>query len=469
MTREALVGQRPAGPRRGLRSADVAAPPRQARRRACGRSLRRYARRVIDLRLIREQPDVVRASQRARGEDEAVVDALVAADEQRRAGGVAFDTLRAEQKDVGRQVARAQGDEKAALLARAKELAAQVREAESAAAAGASRAEELLLALSNVVDPAAPVGGEEDFTVLQTVGTPRDFSAEGFTPKDHLELGQGLGAIDVERGAKVSGSRFYYLTGVGALLELALVQLAMEQAVATGFVPVIPPALVKPAAMEGTGFLGQAAENVYRLEADDLYLVGTAEVPLAAYHMDEILDASVLPLRYAGFSPSFRREAGSHGKDTRGIWRVHWFDKVEMFSYCRPEEAAAEHARLLAWEQEFLGKLELPYRVIDVATGDLGSSAARKFDCEAWIPTHGDYREVTSTSNCTQFQARRLSIRMREGDQNRPLATLNGTLCAVTRIIVALLENHQQADGSVRVPQALRRHLGGREFLQPLS
>jgi len=423
---------------------------------------------VIDLRLVREHPDVVRASQRARGEDESLVDALVAADERRRASGTRFEQLRAEQKVVGKDVARAQGDEKAALLAQAKDLAADVRVAEAESSAAAVEAEALLLALSNVVDPAAPVGGEADFTVLQTVGSPRDFAAEGFTPRDHLELGQLLGAIDVERGAKVSGSRFYYLTGVGALLELALVRLAMDQAVAAGFVPMIPPALVKPTAMEGTGFLGQAAENVYRLEADDMYLVGTAEVPLAAYHMDEILDAASLPLRYAGFSPSYRREAGSHGKDTRGIWRVHWFDKVEMFSYCAPDEAAAEHARLLAWEQEFLGKLELPYRVIDVATGDLGSSAVRKFDCEAWIPTYGDYREVTSTSNCAEFQARRLSVRMRDSDGVRPLATLNGTLCAMTRIIVALLENHQQADGSVRVPEALRDHLG-RAFLLPVT
>ena len=424
---------------------------------------------MIDLRLVREQPDLVRASQRARGEDESHVDALVAADERRRASGSRFDTLRAEQKVVGKDVARAQGDDKAALLARAKDLAVDVREAETAAAAAAAEAETLLLALSNVIDPAAPVGGEADFVVLQTVGTPRDFAAEGFEPRDHLELGQLLGANDVERGAKVSGSRFYYLTGVGALLELALVQLAIQQAVAAGFTPMIPPALVKPAAMEGTGFLGQAAENVYRLEADDLYLVGTAEVPLAAYHMDEILDASALPMRYAGYSPSYRREAGSHGKDTRGIWRVHWFDKVEMFSYCAPDDAAAEHLRLLAWEQEFLGRLELPYRVIDVASGDLGSSAARKFDCEAWIPTYGDYREVTSTSNCTEFQARRLSIRMRDGAGVRPLATLNGTLCAMTRIIVAILENHQQADGSVRVPEALRPHLGGLDLLKPLG
>jgi seryl-tRNA synthetase len=415
---------------------------------------------VIDLRVVREQPELVKASQRARGEDDSLVDVLVAADEDRRAAGARFDGTRAEQKDLGRQVAQASGSEREALLARGRELADAVKAAESERDAAAERAQAALMALSNVVEADAPVGGEADFRVVEHVGQPRDFAAEGFEPRDHLELGQLLGAIDVERGAKVSGSRFYYLTGVGALLELALVQLAMGQAVAAGFTPVLPPALVNPAAMEGTGFLGQAAENVYRLEADDMYLVGTAEVPLAAYHMDEILDSASLPRRYAGFSPCFRREAGSHGKDTRGIWRVHWFDKVEMFTFCRPEDAVAEHRRLLAWEQEFLARLELPYRVIDVATGDLGASAARKFDCEAWIPTYGDYREVTSTSNCTQFQARRLAIRLRDGDGVRPLATLNGTLCAMTRTIVALLENHQLADGSVRVPQALQPYLG---------
>ena len=427
---------------------------------------------MIDLRLIREQADLVRSSQRARGEDDSVVDFLVTADEERRASASRFDALRVEQKAVGKEVAAATGDAKAALLVRAKELSQAVKEAEAESALAAAEAERLLLLLSNVVQPEAPVGGEADFTVLQHIGTPRDFVAEGFEPRDHLELGQLLGAIDVERGAKVSGSRFYYLTGVGALLELALVQLAMKHAVDAGLIPVLPPALVKPAAMEGTGFLGQAAENVYRLEADDMYLVGTAEVPLAAFHRDEILEAESLPRRYAGYSPCFRREAGSHGKDTRGIWRVHWFDKVEMFTFCAPEDAEAEHARLLASEQEFLGLLELPYRVIDVATGDLGSSAARKFDCEAWIPTYGDYREVTSTSNCTEFQARRLGIRLRDGDGVRPVATLNGTLCAMTRIIVALLENHQQADGSVRVPPALRPFLApflaDTEFLRPL-
>jgi seryl-tRNA synthetase len=313
-----------------------------------------------------------------------------------------------------------------------------------------------------------PVGGEDDYTVLEHVGTPRDFAAEGFAPRDHVELGKLLGAIDIERGVKVSGSRFYYLTGVGAQLELALVNLAMAYANEAGFTSMIPPALVKPRAMEGTGFLGQAAQDVYRLEADDMYLVGTSEVPLAAYHSDEILPASSLPLRYAAFSPCFRREAGSYGRDTAGIYRVHWFDKVEMFVFTRPEDAAAEHERLLGYEKDFLGLLELPYRVIDTAAGDLGLSAARKYDCEAWIPSRQGYGELTSTSNCTEFQARRLGIRMREdapGSPTAPVATLNGTLCAMARTIIAVLENHQQADGSVRVPAALRPYLGGREVL----
>ena len=416
---------------------------------------------MIDVNVLRDTPDIVRASATARGEDPALVDEVLAADTARRQALVAFETQRAEQKTLGKQVASAAGDEKSALLARTKELSTPVKEAEATVREADERFNTALLGLSNVVDPAAPVGGEDDYTVLEHIGTPRDFAAEGFTPRDHLELGELLGAIDVERGAKVSGSRFYYLTGPGALLEFALVNLAMAQAVGNGFTPIIPPALVKPAAMEGTGFLGQAAENVYLLEADDLYLVGTAEVPLAAFHMDEILDQSSLPLRYAGFSPCFRREAGSHGKDTRGIVRVHWFDKVEMFSYCDPADSYDEHKRLLGWERQFLDAIEVPYRIIDVATGDLGSSAARKFDCEAWIPTQERYREVTSTSNCTEFQSRRLRIRMRGADGTpAPVATLNGTLVAIPRIIVAILENHQQSDGSVKVPAALRPYLG---------
>lgn len=411
----------------------------------------------------------MRASQRARGEDVALVDSLLSADERRRSSGVRFDELRAEQKQLGKLIPKASGDEKAELLKKASQLAADVKAADAERDAADAETQELLLRLGNLVHPDVPVGGEEDFATLETHGEIRDFAAEGFEPKDHLELGALLGAIDVERGAKVSGSRFYFLTGVGALLELALVNAAMAQATAAGFTPMLTPALVRPQSMAGTGFLGQAAQDVYHLADDDLYLVGTSEVPLAAYHMDEILDAGKLPLRYAGFSPCFRREAGSHGKDTRGIFRVHQFDKVEMFSYVAPEDSQAEHQRLLEWEKQWLTSLELPFRVIDVASADLGSSAARKFDCEAWIPTQGKYRELTSTSDCTEFQSRRLSIRFRDGKQVKPLATLNGTLCAVPRTIVAILENHQQADGSVRVPEVLRPYLGGREVLEPVA
>lgn len=380
-----------------------------------------------------------------------------------------FDELRNEQKSLGKLIPKASPEERAELLKKAEQLKQDVKAAEAEQNEADEAAKQLLLQLGNIVHEDVPVGGEEDFTVLETHGTIRDFAAEGFEPKDHLELGESLGAIDVERGAKVSGSRFYYLTGVGALLELALVNAAIAQATEAGFIPMLTPALVRPRAMEGTGFLGQAAENVYHLEKDDFYLVGTSEVPLAAYHMDEIIDADKLPLRYAGFSPCFRREAGTYGKDTRGIFRVHQFDKVEMFSYVAPEEAEAEHKRLLDWEKQWLTSLELPFQVIDVATGDLGASASRKFDCEAWIPAQGKYRELTSASNCDGFQARRLSIRYRDGKKTQPLSTLNGTLCAVPRTIVAILENHQQADGSVRVPQVLRPYLGGREVLEPIN
>ncbi|MCX4507279.1 MULTISPECIES: serine--tRNA ligase [Streptomyces] len=424
---------------------------------------------MIDLRLLREDPDRVRASQRARGEDVDLVDALLSADELRRSSGVRFDELRNEQKSLGKLIPKATPEERTELLKKAEQLKADVKAADAAQDEADADAKRLLLQLGNIVHEDVPVGGEEDFVVLETHGTIRDFGAEGFEPKDHLEIGEALGAIDMERGAKVSGSRFYYLTGVGALLELALVNAAIAQATEAGFIPMLTPALVRPRAMEGTGFLGQASENVYHLEKDDYYLVGTSEVPLAAYHMDEIIDAGKLPLRYAGFSPCFRREAGTYGKDTRGIFRVHQFDKVEMFSYVDPADAEAEHRRLLDWEKQWLTALELPFQVIDVATGDLGASASRKFDCEAWIPTQGKYRELTSASNCDGFQARRLSVRMREGKKVQPLATLNGTLCAVPRTIVAILENHQLPDGSVRVPEVLRPYLGGREVLEPVA
>jgi seryl-tRNA synthetase len=425
---------------------------------------------VIDPRLLRENPDLVREAQARRGLSSEAVDRAVAADTRRRTAIADFERLRAEQKSLGKQIPQAQGDEKQELLARTKTLSAAVKEAESAQAEAEAEYSDAVRAIPNPAAPEAPAGGEDDYVVLEHVGTPRDFEAEGFAPRDHVELGRILGAIDIERGAKVSGARFYYLTGAGADLELALVNLAMDQARAAGFTTVIPPALVRPRAMEGTGFLGQAADDVYRIEGEELYLVGTSEVPLAAYHSDEILDMSRLPLRYAAFSPCYRKEAGSYGKDTSGIIRVHWFDKVEMFTYTTVEESYAEHQRLLAWEKEFLGKLELAYRVIDVAAGDLGLSAQRKFDCEAWIPTQGRYRELTSTSNCTDFQSRRLDIRGRAGQgANQHLATLNGTLCAIPRTIVAILETHQQADGSVRVPEALRPYLQGREVLEPVA
>jgi seryl-tRNA synthetase len=419
---------------------------------------------VIDLRLLREDPELIRASQRVRGESTEVVDALLRADEERRAATQRFEAIRAEQKSLSKQVPKASGDEKAALLARTKELAAEVKTTEAAASAAAETLRLAHLAVPNIVQDGTPPGGEDDFVVLREVGDRPAID----NPKDHLEIGEALRAIDTERGAKVSGSRFYFLTGVGALLQLGLLQMAIAQAVEYGFTPSITPSLVKPESMEGTGFLGAHASEVYRLEADDLYLVGTSEVALAAYHSNEILDLEAAPSRFAGWSSCYRREAGSYGKDVRGILRVHQFDKVEMFSFCKPEQAADEHLKLLAMEEEMLAKVEIPYRVIDVAGGDLGSSAARKFDCEAWVPSQGRYREVTSTSNCTTFQARRLNIRYRDADgKPQTAATLNGTL-ATTRWLIPILENHQQPDGSVRVPKALQPFLGGRDVLEPV-
>jgi seryl-tRNA synthetase len=419
---------------------------------------------MIDIKFLREHPDVVRASQKGRGESVELVDQILAIDEKKRAAVTEFETLRQEQNTLSKSVGAAKGDEKTALLENAKALADKVKAADAKRAQVEEQTKELILQLSNLLDTQAPIGGEEDFLLIEHVGTPRDFDKDGFEPKDHVELGKLLGAIDTERGAKVAGSRSYYLTGVGALLEFALVNYAIQSAVKNGFTPVIPPVLVNPAAMEGTGFLGQAAENVYRIEKDDVYLVGTSEVALAAMHMDETLPADKLPLRYAGYSTCFRREAGTYGKDTRGIIRVHQFDKVEMFTFCKPEDAQAEHQRLLQWEKDFLTAMEIPFRVIDVASGDLGSSATRKFDIEAWIPTQGAYREVTSTSNCTEFQGRRLNIRYKDSEGVKAIATLNGTLVAIPRMIVAILENHQNADGTVNVPAALQPFLGVKKF-----
>jgi seryl-tRNA synthetase len=415
---------------------------------------------VIDVRLLREDPDRVRESQRRRGADPAAVDAALAADTARRDTLQRFESLRAEQKVLGREVASAPADAKAAVVARAKDLAEAVRAAEQDAQLAQQEAATALRAIDNIALPGVPSGGEDDYVVVREVGTPRDFGAEGIPVVDHLALAEGLGAVDMARGAKVSGSRFYFLTGPGARLEIALLTLAMDVAVAEGFVPVVTPSLVRPEIMAGTGFLGAHAPEVYRLSDDDLYLVGTSEVPLAGFHAGEILDLDGGPVRYAGWSSCYRREAGSYGKDTRGIIRVHQFNKVEMFVYCRLEDSQAEHQRLLAFEERMLRSCELPYRVIDVAAGDLGSSAARKYDCEAWLPSQSRWLELTSTSNCTTFQSRRLDVRTRDDSgATTPVATLNGTL-ATTRWLVALWENHQQADGSVSLPPALADRLG---------
>ncbi len=417
---------------------------------------------MIDLKFLRENPDVVRASQVTRGEDPALVDKLIAADEQRRSAISEADALRGEQKAFGKKIGQAAPEDRPALLEGSNELKAKVKEAEEAQKAAEEAVNQLQMQLSNVVE-GAPAGGEDDFIVLEHVGEPRQFD---FEPKDHLELGTSLGLIDMERGTKVGGARFYYLTGDGAFLQLGMMMLAAQKARAAGFQLMIPPVLVRPEIMAGTGFLGDHAEEIYYLERDDLYLVGTSEVALAGYHKDEIIDLSQGPVKYTGWSSCFRREAGSYGKDTRGIIRVHQFDKLEMFVYCKPEDAVAQHRALLDMEREMLSAVEVPYRIIDIAGGDLGQSAARKFDTEAWIPTQNTYRELTSTSNCTTFQGRRLQTRYRdENGKAQIAATLNGTL-ATTRWLVAILENNQQADGSVVVPEALRPFVG-KDVLEP--
>ncbi|RZI95156.1 MAG: serine--tRNA ligase [Microbacterium sp.] len=426
---------------------------------------------MIDLALLRDNPDLVKRSQEARGESSDSVDAAIDADRARRAAITAFEELRAAQNAHGKKVAQAPKDEKPALVAEAKSLSDRVKEAQQAVAAAEAAAADALAKIENIVVDGVPAGGEDDFVTLRTHGEPATFD---FEPRDHLALGELLGAIDMERGAKVSGARFTFLTGIGARLELALMNLGMERALAAGFIPVIPPTLVRSEVMRGTGFLGQHADEVYRLDDDDLYLVGTSEVPLAGYHMDEILDFSAGAKRYAGWSTCYRREAGSHGKDTRGIIRMHQFNKLEMFVYTTPDDAEAEHLRLVEMQERMLQDLGLSYRVIDVAAGDLGSSAARKYDVEAWVPTQGAYRELTSTSNCTTYQARRLDIRYRPATdggatgKTAPVATLNGTL-ATTRWIVALLETHQRADGSVVIPEVLRPYLGGLEVAEPIA
>jgi len=419
---------------------------------------------MIDLRALRQDAEPFRASQRARGEDPAIIDEVLTTDRRHRDLLVRFEQLRSEQKMVGKSVAKAQGDEKQELLAKTRALAEEVKAASAEADRAAEELDSLLWKVPNLIMDGVPAGGEDDYAVLKTVGEAREFTED---MRDHVQLGEQLGMVDTVRGAKVSGSRFYFLTGMGARLELALLNLAIDTATAAGFQPMITPSLVRPEAMAGTGFLGEHAAEVYHLETDDLYLVGTSEVALAGYHADEILDLSDGPKRYAGWSACYRREAGSHGKDTRGIIRVHQFHKVEMFSYVPIEQAEEEHQKLLAWEEDMLAKVEVPYRVIDTAAGDLGTSAARKFDCEAWLPSQDRFLELTSTSNCTTFQARRLKIRERGEHGTRTVATLNGTL-ATTRWIVAMLENWQQDDGSVRIPEALRPYMGGVEVIEPV-
>ena len=419
---------------------------------------------MIDLNLLRENPDAIKASQRARGGNETLVDQAAAADSQWRADLAAFEALRAEQNAHSKTVATAPKEDRAALVAAAQELASKVKAADAKATAAAEELDRLIWQIENVVCEGVPAGGEDDFEVLREVGDKPVFN---FAAKDHAELGLDLDILDLERGVKVSGSRFYFLKGWGARLELAMMNLALDQAAAAGFTALITPTLVRPEVMAGTGFLGSHADEIYYLPADDLYLTGTSEVALAGYHRDEIVDLTDGPLRYAGWSTCYRREAGSAGRDTKGILRVHQFNKLEMFSYVEPEQAEAEHLKLLAWQEQMLQKCELPYRVIHTAAGDLGSSAARKYDIEAWVPSQETYRELTSTSNCTTFQARRLNIRYRKEDgKTTTVATLNGTL-ATTRWLVAILENHQQPDGSVRIPESLRPYLGGVEFITP--
>lgn len=419
---------------------------------------------MIDPNLLRDNPEAIKVSQRARGNDESLVDQAVAADVRWRKALQEFETLRAEQNAAAKLVGSASKEERPALIAAGQVMAEKVKAANEIADAAQKHLDELIWKIENVVIEGVPTGGEENFVVVKEVGTKPNFD---FEAQDHVALGESLDIIDIERGTKIAGSRFYFLKGWGARLELALMNMALDYATKHDFTALITPTLVRPEVMAGTGFLGEHADEIYYLPADDLYLTGTSEVALAGYHRDEIIDLSNGPLRYAGWSTCYRREAGSAGRDTRGILRVHQFNKLEMFSYIDPADAEAEHAKLLAFQEAMLQACELPYRVIDTAAGDLGSSAARKFDAEAWVPTQGVYRELTSTSNCTTYQARRLNVRFRNAEgKTQTAATLNGTL-ATTRWLVAILENHQQADGSVRIPAALRPYLGGQEFIAP--
>ncbi len=409
---------------------------------------------MLDPRLLRDDPAAIRRSLDRRG-SKLDLDPLVELEGRHRAALREAEALRAAQKEAGREIATLGPEDKEKAIAAVADLADKVKEKTAEADRLGAEFRLAWLEVPNLVaDDAADGFTEEDSVEIRRHG---DILSEG---TDHASLGSRLDIIDTERAAKVSGSRFGYLKGKGAMLEFSLVRWAMDHLVSEGFTPMIPPVLVKEAALEGTGFFPEAREQVYEVPKDELFLVGTAEVPLAAYHMDEILDPADLPLRYAGFSTCFRREAGTYGKDTAGIFRVHQFDKVEMFVFARPEESVEMHDRMLAIEEKLVQELEVPYRVVNIAAGDLGASAAKKYDIEAWFPGEGRYREVTSCSNTTDFQARRLRVRIRGEGSNEVAHTLNGTACAVGRTILAILENHQQMDGSVRIPKALVPYTG---------
>jgi seryl-tRNA synthetase len=406
---------------------------------------------VLDLKRIREDPDAVREALARRDPSlSATVDEILQADQAWRAATSAAESLRAEQKARSEEfaAAKARGEDASQLRTEMQQMSGQVKQFTERAAAAKQQLDALVARLPNLPDASAADGEEDE--ELRTVGEPPSFP---FEARDHLELAGEM--IDMDRAAKLSGSRFAYLKGDLVMLELALVGWALQKLREKGFQPVIPPVLVRERALYGTGFLPDTEQQIYSLPQDELFLVGTSEVALASLHADEILGADRLPLRYAGFSPCFRREAGAAGKDTRGIFRVHQFDKVEMFSFVAPEDSADEHERILAIEEEILRELSLAYRVVNIAVGDLGSSAAKKYDCEAWLPSQGRYRELTSCSNTTDYQARRLDIRIRGERRTRTPHTLNGTAVAVGRTIVALLENGQQADGAVELPEAL--------------
>ncbi|MDH5421088.1 MAG: serine--tRNA ligase [Acidimicrobiia bacterium] len=411
---------------------------------------------MIDVNILREEPDALKANL-ARRSAEIDVDRLVELDEAVRLVRRNAENARAEQRVLGKQIATASDADRPEIIERAGLLAEEYKRLSAEADALETEFNALWVTVPNLADPSVPTGeSDADNVEIKQWGTPRVFD---FEVRDHQDIGEALGIIDVAAGAKVSGSRFAYLKGQAVLLELGLVRWAMELLAAEGFTPVIPPVLVREEALYGTGFFPGDQEQVYSVGADDLFLVGTAEVPLAALHADEILTGD-LPIRYAGFSTCFRREAGTYGKDTRGIFRVHQFDKVEMFSFCHPDRSWDEHEFLFGMEERIVQALELPYRVVNVAAGDLGSSAAKKYDIEAWIPSQQAFREITSCSNTTDYQARRLKIRMKDDETNRIIHTLNGTAVAVGRTILAIMENHQQADGTVLLPEAIRRYVG---------